>query len=172
MAEAGIEVTTVPGPVAAIAALVSSGLPSGRFVFEGFLARKARSARPSSRRSQSSRYDGLLRVAQSGGSDTRRACRGMRARASAVAAREVTKLHEELARDLAELAVWASAGVKGEVVVVVDGSDTSVDLSDGELVERLRAALAEGCSKRDAVDRVVAARGARRGRVYDLSLTI
>ena len=40
VAEAGIEVTTVPGPVAAIAALVSSGLPSGRFVFEGFLARK------------------------------------------------------------------------------------------------------------------------------------
>ena len=36
----------------------------------------------------------------------------------------------------------------------------------------LRAALAEGCSKRDAVDRVVAATGARRGRVYDLSLTI
>ncbi len=68
--------------------------------------------------------------------------------------------------------MWASAGVKGEVVVVVDGADTSVDLSDGELVERLRAALAEGCSKRDAVDRVVAATGARRGRVYDLSLTI
>ena len=38
--EVGVEITTVPGPVAAIAALVSSGLPSGRFVFEGFLARK------------------------------------------------------------------------------------------------------------------------------------
>ena len=81
VAEAGIEVTTVPGPVAAIAALVSSGLPSGRFVFEGFLARKARSVRPSSA-SRPSPHDGLLRVAQSGGSDTRRACRGMRARAS------------------------------------------------------------------------------------------
>ena len=37
---AGHEVTTVPGPVAAIAALVASGLPTGRFVFEGFLARR------------------------------------------------------------------------------------------------------------------------------------
>jgi len=91
----------------------------------------------------------------------------------AVVARELTKLHEELRRGtLAELAAWATAGVKGEVVVVVDGADASVDLDDGELVERLRTVLAEGSSKRDAVDRVVAATGARRGRVYDLSLTI
>ena len=59
---------------------------------------------------------------------------------------------------------------EGEVVVVVDGADASVDLDDGELVERLRTVLAEGSSKQDAVDRVVAATGARRGRVYDLSL--
>src|SRR5688572_12146171 len=39
-AEAGFEVLVVPGPSAAIAALVASGLPSGRFVFEGFLPRK------------------------------------------------------------------------------------------------------------------------------------
>ncbi|NDH84400.1 MAG: 16S rRNA (cytidine(1402)-2'-O)-methyltransferase [Actinobacteria bacterium] len=174
VAEAGIEVTTVPGPVAAIAALVSSGLPSGRFVFEGFLARKGqeRSAQLEAIAVESRTtvfYESPNRVAatlaalaEACGPDRR-----------AVIARELTKLHEELRRGtLAELALWASAGVKGEVVVVVDGADTSVDLGDGELVERLRAALAEGCSKRDAVDRVVAATGARRGRVYDLSLTI
>ena len=174
VAEAGIEVTTVPGPVAAIAALVSSGLPSGRFVFEGFLARKGqeRSAQLEAIAVESRTtvfYESPNRVAatlaalaEACGPDRR-----------AVIARELTKLHEELRRGtLAELAVWASAGVKGEVVVVVDGANTSVDLSDGELVEHLRAALAEGCSKRDAVDRAVAATGARRGRVYDLSLTI
>jgi 16S rRNA (cytidine1402-2'-O)-methyltransferase len=174
VAEAGIEVTTVPGPVAAIAALVSSGLPSGRFVFEGFLARKGqeRSAQLEAIAVESRTtvfYESPNRVAatlaalaEACGPDRR-----------AVIARELTKLHEEVRRGtLAELALWASAGVKGEVVVVVDGADTSVDLGDGELVERLRAALAEGCSKRDAVDRVVAATGARRGRVYDLSLTI
>ena len=56
--------------------------------------------------------------------------------------------------------------------MVVDGVATPVELADAELVERLRTLLAEGSSKRDAVDRVVAATGARRGRVYDLSLTI
>ncbi len=174
VAEAGIEVTTVPGPVAAIAALVSSGLPSGRFVFEGFLARKGqeRSAQLAAIAVESRTtvfYESPNRVAATLAA-LGEACGPER---RAVVARELTKLHEELRRGtLAELAVWASAGVKGEVVVVVDGADTSVDLSDGELVERLRAALAEGCSKRDAVDRVVAAPGARRGRVYDLSLTI
>lgn len=174
VAEAGIEVTTVPGPVAAIAALVSSGLPSGRFVFEGFLARKGqeRSAQLAAIAVESRTtvfYESPNRVAATLAA-LAEACGPER---RAVVARELTKLHEELRRGtLAELAVWASAGVKGEVVVVVDGADTSVDLSDGELVERLRAALAEGCSKRDAVDRVVAATGARRGRVYDLSLTI
>ena len=174
VAEAGIEVTTVPGPVAAIAALVSSGLPSGRFVFEGFLARKGqeRSAQLAAIAVESRTtvfYESPNRVAATLAA-LAEACGPER---RAVVARELTKLHEELRRGtLAELAVWASAGVKGEVVVVVDGADTSVDLSDGELVERLRAALAEGCSKRDAVDRVVAATGARRGRVYDLSLMI
>lgn len=174
VAEAGIEVTTVPGPVAAIAALVSSGLPSGRFVFEGFLARKGqeRSAQLAAIAVESRTtvfYESPNRVAETLAA-LAEACGPER---RAVVARELTKLHEELRRGtLAELAVWASTGVKGEVVVVVDGADTSVDLSDGELVERLRAALAEGCSKRDAVDRVVAATGARRGRVYDLSLTI
>ncbi len=174
VAEAGIEVTTVPGPVAAIAALVSSGLPSGRFVFEGFLARKGqeRSAQLAAIAVESRTtvfYESPNRVAATLAA-LAEACGPER---RAVVARELTKLHEELRRGtLAELAVWASAGVKGEVVVVVDGADTSVDLSDGELVERLRAALAEGCSNRAPDARVAAATGARRGRVYDLSLTI
>jgi 16S rRNA (cytidine1402-2'-O)-methyltransferase len=174
VAEAGIEVTTVPGPVAAIAALVSSGLPSGRFVFEGFLARKGqeRSAQLAAIAAEPRTtvfYESPNRVAA-----TLAALAGICGpERRAVVARELTKLHEELRRGtLAELAAWASAGVKGEVVVVVDGADAPVDLDDGELVERLRTVLAEGSSKRDAVDRVVAATGARRGRVYDLSLTI
>ena len=172
--EVGVEITTVPGPVAAIAALVSSGLPSGRFVFEGFLARKGqeRTAQLSAIATESRTtvfYESPNRVAATLAA-LGEACGPER---RAVVARELTKLHEELRRgSLAELAVWASAGVKGEVVVVVDGVATPVELDDAELVERLRTALAEGSSKRDAVDRVVAATGARRGRVYDLSLTI
>ncbi len=175
VAEAGIEVTTVPGAGCRHRCARQQWImPSGRFVFEGFLARKGRersaqlaaiAAEPRTTvfyESPNRVAATLAALAETCGPERR-----------AVVARELTKLHEELRRGtLAELAAWAAAGVKGEVVVVVDGADASVDLDDGELVERLRTALAEGSSKRDAVDRVVAATGARRGRVYDLSLTI
>lgn len=172
--EAGITVTTVPGPVAAVAALVSSGLPSGRFVFEGFLARKGqeRAAQLASIAGESRTtvfYESPNRVAATLAA-LAEACGPER---RAVVARELTKLHEELRRGtLGELAEWADGGVKGEVVVVVEGVAAPAELDDAALVERLSALLAAGSSKRDAVDQVSAETGARRGRVYDLVLTI
>lgn len=169
---AGHDVTTVPGPVAAISALVASGLPAGRFVFEGFLARKGRA-----RDEQIAAIAGeprtvvlyespnrvaatLALLAERCGADRR-----------AVVARELTKLHEELRRGtLAELAEWAAGGVKGEVVVVIEGAVADAEFDDAQLVERLSAALADGASRRDAVDAVVAETGVKKRRVYDLAL--
>jgi len=166
------EVTTVPGPVAAISALVASGLPTGRFVFEGFLARKGRlrddqiDAIASERRTVVL-YESPKRVAatldvlaERCGADRR-----------AVVARELTKLHEELQRGtLAELAQWARGGVKGEVVVVIEGASGPGELDDAEITARLAVALSHGASRREAVDAVVAETGARKRRVYDLAL--
>jgi len=166
------EVTTVPGPVAAISALVASGLPTGRFVFEGFLARKGRlrddqiDAIASERRTVVL-YESPKRVAatldvlaERCGADRR-----------AVVARELTKLHEELQRGtLAELAQWARRGVKGEVVVVIEGASGPAELDDAEITARLAVALSHGASRREAVDAVVAETGARKRRVYDLAL--
>ncbi len=172
--DAGIEVTTVPGPVAAVAALVSSGLPSGRFVFEGFLARKGREraaqlAAIGAEARTTVLYESPNRLAATL-ADLADVCGGDR---RAVVARELTKLHEELRRGtLTELAAWASDGLKGEIVLVVAGADAPAELDDDELTSRLAALLADGASKRDAVDRVAAETGARRGRVYDLALTL
>lgn len=171
---AGHEVTTVPGPVAAIAALVASGLPTGRFVFEGFLARRGRlrddqvEAIAAERRTVIL-YESPKRVAatlallaEHCGADRR-----------AVVARELTKLHEELRRGtLAELAEWAGDGVKGEVVVVIDGAPGPGELDDAQIVDRLSAALSEGVSRREAIDTVVAETGAKKRRVYDLALEL
>ena len=91
----------------------------------------------------------------------------------AVVARELTKLHEELRRGtLAELAEWAAGGVKGEVVVVIEGAADSTEVDDAQLLERLAEALAAGASRRDAVDAVVAETGAKKRRVYDLALDV
>ncbi len=170
--DAGLAVTSVPGPVAAIAALVASGLPSGRFVFEGFLARKGqeRSAQLAAIAAETRTtvfYESPNRLAATL-TALAEVCGGSR---RAVVARELTKLHEELRRgSLAELAKWAGTGVKGEVVVVVAGAEAPAELDDDALVERLRGLLADGSSRRDAIDRVAAETGVRRGRVYDLAL--
>lgn len=172
--DAGLAVTSVPGPVAAIAGLVASGLPSSRFVFEGFLARKgqerlAQLAAIAAQTRTTVFYESPNRLAATLAA-LAELCGGSR---RAVVARELTKLHEELRRgSLAELAEWAGAGVKGEVVVVVAGAEAPAEFDDDALVERLRAVLADGSSRRDAIDRVAAETGVRRSRVYDLALAL
>lgn len=122
VAEADLPVTVVPGPSAALTALALSGLPTGRFTFEGFLARKGseRSRRLASLAGEERTmifYESPHRTAatladfvQIFGADRR-----------GTVSRELTKLHEEVRRGtLAELAEWAeSERVRGEIVIIV-----------------------------------------------------
>ena len=110
VAEADLPVTVVPGPSAALTALALSGLPTGRFTFEGFLARKGseRTRRLASLAGEERTmifYESPHRTAatladfvQTFGADRR-----------GTVSRELTKLHEEVRRGtLAELAEWAA----------------------------------------------------------------
>ncbi|MGH2740066.1 MAG: 16S rRNA (cytidine(1402)-2'-O)-methyltransferase [Actinomycetota bacterium] len=121
-AEEGIAVDVVPGPAAAVAALVVSGLPTDRFVFEGFLPR-----RPGKRRKRLEQlateprtivlFESPRRVASL--LEELREIFGDR-RAAVV--RELTKVHQEVLRGrLSELAEQTSGGVRGEVTLVVEG---------------------------------------------------
>ena len=164
-------VTVVPGPSAGLAALAVSGLPAGRYCFEGFLPRKgkARAERLSqiaAERRTTVLYESphrlracLADLADACGPDRR-----------AVAARELTKLHEEVARGtLAELCEWAEGPVKGEVAIVVEGApDDAAAPADEELRAAAEALVAEGMSRRDASAATAAAHGVPRRRVYNL----
>lgn len=137
---AGIRVSPVPGACAAIAALSVAGLPSDRFVFEGFLPAKA-----SARREQLSRlagetrtlvfYESSHRIAESL-ADMQAIFGGER---PAVMARELTKLFETvLDGDLATLRAQVEADDnqrKGEFVVMVQGAG---DDAEAQLVEGRR----------------------------------
>ena len=110
--DAGHAVEVVPGPSAAITALVASGLPTGRFVFEGFLPRKGSGRdEPPRRAGRRAAHDRALRGAAPAGPHARRP---RRARAAPTGGssigRELTKLHEELWRGtLADAVAWATA---------------------------------------------------------------
>ena len=169
--EAGHDVTAIPGPSAALAALAVSGLPVHRFTFEGFLPRKAGDRTralgeladeqrtmvffESPRRT----IETLAAMADAFGPDRR-----------AAVCRELTKTHEEVARDtLAGLTSWAEQqehGIRGEVTIVVAGGTTSEPDAD-ELRRRVAERQAAGLSRKDAIADVAKTTGVRRSAVYE-----
>ncbi|MDE0162904.1 MAG: 16S rRNA (cytidine(1402)-2'-O)-methyltransferase [Acidimicrobiaceae bacterium] len=170
-AAAGHTVTVVPGPSAGLAALAVSGLPAGRFCFEGFLPRRGRAR--AERLEQIARERRTTVVYES--PHRLRSCLGDLAAAcgpsrGGVVARELTKLHEEVVRgSLAELCEWASGPVRGEVVIVVAGAaEEHPAAADEELLAAAQDLVAGGMSRRDAAAAAAAAHGASRRRVYNL----
>jgi 16S rRNA (cytidine1402-2'-O)-methyltransferase len=156
---AGLDVRVVPGPSAVLAALVLSGLATDRFVFEGFLPRKAGERR--TRLDALARDDRTLILFES----PRRAQSLLRdifdvmGDRQVALARELTKLHEEVKRGrISEvLAEMGEVPPKGEVVVVIEGAS---DLPAPDLdacVTEARELVAGGMKKREAA-RVVAGR--------------
>lgn len=167
----GLRVEAVPGPAAAIQALVLSGLPMDRFAFEGFLPRKS-AAR--SRRLGELAADPRTLVFYVA---PHRAADELRAMAAAfgddrpaAVARELTKLHEEVWHGgLAALADRAEKGVRGEVTVVVAGAPplAPAPLRPQDLAARVNALVDEGMTKKDAIAQVTQAVGVPKRVVYD-----
>ena len=122
--EAGIEVETLPGPTAFVPALVSSGLPCDRFVFEGFLSqKKGRQTRLQQLVDESRTmifYESPRRVGKTLGQFAELFGGGRRA----ALCREISKKFEETVRGtLSELAErYAAQEPKGEIVLVVEGA--------------------------------------------------
>ena len=175
-AEQGIPVVPVPGACAFVNALAVSGLPTGRFTFEGFLPMNKKN-----RRAHLESLSGEVRTMVfheaphkllATLTDLREAF-GPDRRISLC--RELTKLHEEVVRTTLGQAVerYTAQPPKGEFVLVVEGAppakEETVTLEDGlAMVERLRE---EGASTRDAVKQAAAACGLSRKALYDLAVS-
>ena len=173
--DAGHGVEVVPGPSAALAALVASGLPTGRFVFEGFLPRKGsgrteRLAAVAAERRTVVLYEAPHRLPRTL-ADLASVCGDDR---PVAVARELTKLHEEVWRGtLGEAAAWAvERPPRGELVVVIDRAPGAPPPDDDALVDALSVELAAGSSARDAARAVAARLGVPRRHAYDLAVTV
>ena len=170
---AGARVEVVPGPSAALAALIGSGLPSDRFTFLGFPPREpgARRAMLGTLRSELAtmifheapdRVGATLADAAAAFGGERRASLG----------RELTKLYEEHVRGtLGELAArYAEVPPRGECTLVVAGSTAAAPEIDIEA--ELGALLASGLGPRDAAARLVVKTGKPRRVLYQLALSL
>ncbi len=169
--EHGLHVTAVPGPSAVLTALAVSGLPVDRFCFEGFLPRKAGER---SRRLAGLADEQRTMVFFEAPHRTEAALTAMATafgddRAAAVC-RELTKTHEEVRRGgLAELALWAADGVRGEVTIVVAGAvgGSDVPTDPASLAALVAEAEGEGLPRKDAIREVARRAGVPKREVYD-----
>jgi 16S rRNA (cytidine1402-2'-O)-methyltransferase len=174
VATAGLRVSTAPGPSAVVAALSISGLPTERFIMEGFFPRKANDrARLVASWAEEERtivfYESPQRLA---GVLSELAQTFPDRRVAVV--RELTKLHEEVIRGTTRevAAVLEQRVILGEIVVVLEGGEPVIDVDD-ELVRRaLREQFSSGVSTRDAVDFVSETLGASHRVVYQMALEV
>lgn len=170
-AEAGVDVTAIPGPSAVVTALAVAGLPTDRFTFEGFVARKhgertaAFTALAGEPRTMvffdapSRAAATLADMVATFGADRR-----------AAVCRELTKLHEEVARGtLAELVTWAEQGVRGELVIVVAGA-AAREVPFADAVTHVLDLVAAGTRLKDAATEVAAHTGHSSRELYQEAL--
>lgn len=175
-ARAGHEVRAVPGPCAAIAALSIAGLPTDRFVFEGFLPAKA-----VARRTRLSELSGDARTLVFYEAPHRlqealaEMCESLGPTREAVVAREITKAFETAYRGtLATLAERAQADAnmtRGEIVIVVQGAAACAATGEQEL-ERVLAELLQALPVSQAADIAARITGVNRNRAYKAALAL
>jgi 16S rRNA (cytidine1402-2'-O)-methyltransferase len=171
---AGLNVTSTPGPAAFVTALILSGLPTTRFVFEGFLPRSGndRTERLASLATEDRTvvfYEAPHRIVRT--LEDLAAAFGPNRRVAV--ARELTKLHEEVRRGtIADVAAHFVANEPiGEFVVVVDGAPPRAAAGEDDIAAAIDAALRGGMSVRDAADTVAVALGVARRDAYRIALT-
>lgn len=175
-AENGVPVLAIPGCCAAVYALAVSGLPTGRFTFEGFLPSGKKE-----RREQLHELTGETRtmifheaphrlratladMAEAFGGDRKIAL-----------CRELTKLHEEMQRTTlaAAVAEYTEREPRGEYVLIIAGAavnDATAQMSLEQAAALVRRLAGEGQSLSDAAKQVAKETGYRKGELYRLAL--
>jgi 16S rRNA (cytidine1402-2'-O)-methyltransferase len=171
--DAGLPLTSTPGPAAFVMALVLSGLPTTRFVFEGFLPRSGTDRAERLQQIAAEQrtvvfYEAPHRIARTL-ADIAKVCAPQRRIA---VARELTKLHEEIWRGTVADAPahFDSNEPMGEFVVVLEGAAPADAASADDIDAALDSALASGMSVRDAADAVASALGVAKRVAYQAAL--
>ena len=178
-ADAGVCVSVIPGPSAAISALAISALCTSRFTFEGFL-----SAKPSERRARLSELSGERRtmIFYEAPHKLKRTLDDMRevfgTERKISLCRELTKLNEEAIRTTlgGAVSLYEEKEPRGEYVLVLEGADEAgiAPRSDFDSAlsprEQVEALIGEGMQKKDAIKEVAKRLGVPKSEIYNLMI--
>ncbi|MCI9575578.1 MAG: 16S rRNA (cytidine(1402)-2'-O)-methyltransferase [Clostridiales bacterium] len=169
-AERGIPVFAVPGPSAVISALAISGLPTGRFTFEGFLSMNKKSRREHLKEVKREQRTMVFYEAPHKLPSTLQDMLAAWGDRRIAIVREITKIHEEVIRTtLAEAAQrFADGGAKGEIVLVIEGAkpEAAEPLTLEDAVELAREYMEQGMSASEAAKQAAQETGCKKGEIY------
>ena len=170
--EKGIEVISIPGPCAMAAALSVSGMPSGRFCFEGFLSvnKKSRFAHLEELKTEQRTmifYEAPHKFFAT--VSDMLSCFGDR---KIAIVRELTKIHEEVINTTLANAVkkYEEEKIKGEIVLIVEGAakPDEMKMTLGEAVSLAREHIENGSSTSEAAKLAAAKSGIKKGEIYKM----
>ena len=172
-AGSGVPVVSIPGPCALVAALAASGLPTGRFTFEGFLAMNKKNRRAHLEELQGERRTMIFYEAPHKlGSTLRDLAEAFGPERRIALCRELTKLHEEIWRTtVGEAAArYGAEAPRGEFVLVVEGAPQrpaeTPSLERG--AERAMELRAQGIPLKEAARQAAKELGLSRNEIYAL----
>jgi 16S rRNA (cytidine1402-2'-O)-methyltransferase len=169
---AGQKIEVIPGPSAVPSALVLSGLPTARFVFEGFLPRTAGARTRRLEQLATEQRTLVFFEAPHRIGATLAAMANVLGPRRAALARELTKIHEEVVRDtLPVLAEHVRAHPpRGEITLVVEGATDAEPPAAGDVAAEVAAMIDAGVAKKEAIAAVAKARGVPKRIVYQAVL--
>ena len=169
--ERGILVTVAPGPSAVISALALSGLPTGRFTFEGFLSMNKKGRREHLSEVAGEQRTMVFYEAPHKLPSTLRDMLEAWGDRRIALVREITKIHEEVIRTTLREAAqrFAEGGARGEFVIVVEGApqeETAEEYTREQAVELAKALAEGGLSASDAARQAGKLTGFKKGEIY------
>lgn len=170
---AGVPITVIPGASAVTTALVLSGLPTDRFVFEGFLPRKSGERR---KQLESLAQEQRTIVLFESGHRIKESLEDMAQifgdKRSAALCRELTKTYEEVIRGtLAELVQRAQSEILGEITMVIAGAQ-SIAVTPADIRAELERLAVAGLAKKEAISEVTSRLAVSKRDVFDIALSV
>ena len=170
--EYGIKVAAVPGASAVITALAVSGLPTGRFTFEGFLSVNKKSRREHLNEVKNEKRTMIFYEAPHKLNATLRDMLEAFGDRKIAIVRELTKIHEEVINTTLEKAVaeYAENPLKGEIVLIIEGAGDNAEKEEYTLDEAVEMAVRmseeDNISLSEAAKRTAKLTGIKRGLIY------
>lgn len=159
-------VICLPGPTALIPALVSSGLFEGPFTFYGFLNSKEFKRKKELETLKDHKYTLIFYEAPHRIKKTLENIKQIFGNRKASIAREISKKYEEIIRGNIEYLINQTNGIKGEIVLIIEGNKEEKDFTDLTILDHINLYLKEGKTSKEAIKQVAIDRNIPKSKVY------